>query len=207
MGLSRRDILQILKDENELLKARNRQIGKKLACLQQAFRVLSDMDRMARLPTGEIDVAGLFNQLLSLVLHACNSENGSLILLDEVAQELEFVEVIGSSRDALLNHRISVDTGIVGSSIKSGEAVLVESVHRTKAWSPEIDDFLDFHTESLMCVPLKIKGRVVGAIEVVNQVKDGAFDENDLNVLRAAGVYASRTLEQAEQSILSLGDK
>ena len=203
MAIDRRDVIQILRDENELLKTRNRQVGNRLARLQQAFRVLNDLDTKTRNLSRKIDIAELIKQLLELVLHTCNTENGSLLLIDEDSQQLEFVEVIGNSRDALLNHRINMDIGIVGSSIKTGKAILVENVHSTsKKWSSSVDKYLSFHTQSLMCVPLELEDRIIGAIEMVNHVGDPVFDENDLNVLRVAACYVARALDRAEKLMI-----
>ena len=183
MSINRRDIMQMLRDENELLKTRNLQVSRRLARLQQAFRVLIDIDEKTQLINVQPDVSKLFSQLLQLVLHTCNCENGSLIMLDDEELELEFVEVIGVSRDSLLNHRLSAETGIVGNVIKTGQAILVENVHSSRKWSSSIDEYLDFHTASLMCVPLRIDKKIIGAIEVVNKTGDSPFDDNDLNVI------------------------
>ncbi|MBT3204992.1 MAG: GAF domain-containing protein [Gammaproteobacteria bacterium] len=203
MAINRRDIIQMLRDENELLKMRNKQVGNRLARLQQAFRVLNTIDEKTQNLTVTPDLEELFHQLLELVLHTCNCENGSVIMLDDNTQELEFVEVIGGSRDALMTHRISLNTGIVGETINTGKAKLVENVHASNKWSSSIDEYLSFHTESLMCSPLKMGNRVIGAIELVSHSGDRVFDENDLNVLLVASGYVGRALEQAEKLMIS----
>ncbi len=199
MVINRRDIIQMLREENDLLKTRNKQVDSRLAYLQQAFRVLNTIDTKTHNLTEAPDIEEFFHQLLELVLHTCNAENGSLIMLDDNTQELEFVDVIGPSRDALMNHRMKVDTGIVGETVKTGQPKLVGNVHVSNKWSSSIDEYLSFHTESLMCAPLKIESRVIGAIELVNHAGERIFDENDLNVLRVASGYIGRALEQVEK--------
>lgn len=203
MSINRRDIIAILRDENEQLKERNKQVGSRLARLQQAFRVLIDVELETRLLQPGLDLEKLFYKLLGLVMHACNVEHGSLILVDEAAGELEFVEVIGDTRNALLNHRITVDTGVVGQVIRNAEAILIENVHASRKWSSSVDDYLGFHTQSLMCAPLQVEGRVMGALEVVNQPAETVFDENDLNIFRVAASLVSLALERAEKLTLS----
>jgi putative methionine-R-sulfoxide reductase with GAF domain len=110
--------------------------------------------------------------------------------------------VIGESHDHLLNHRISLETGLVGHVIKTRESLLVEDVHDSKQWSSSIDERLDFHTSSLMCTPLTVEEDVVGAIEVVNHVNETPFDYNDLNILHVAGQMASRVLECVQKLTL-----
>jgi GAF domain-containing protein len=199
MSINRRDIIEILRDENQLLKQRNQQVSNKLARLQQAFRVLVELDDHARSLTSEQDLQELLYRLLELVMHACNIEHGSLLLVDEHTDELEFVEVIGDTRDALRNHRIRIDSGVVGQALSTRQAVLIENVHSAHQWSSEIDEFLGFRTQALMCAPLVIDDRAIGAIEVVTQANDPAFDENDLNVLKVAARFVSLILERVER--------
>jgi Nif-specific regulatory protein len=206
MAINRRDIIQMLRDENDLLKLRNQQVSKKLARHQQAFRVLAELDTRAGSMCSSLELPELLHELLALVMHACNTENGSLILIDDKTSELEFVAVIGESHDHLLNHRISLDTGLVGHVIKTREPLLVEDVHTSKQWSSSIDERLDFQTSSLMCTPLIIEDDIVGAIEVVNHVHDAAFDFNDLNILHVAARMAAQVLECVYKLTLNKGE-
>lgn len=208
MPIIRRDIIQILRDENDLLKVRNQQVSNKLAHHQQAFRVLNELCDKARsyanLTAEEFDIGFVLNDLLALILHACNIDNGALILIDENTEQLEFVAVIGESHGHLLNHRTSLHADVIGHVIKSGKALLIEDVHNSYLWSNSIEKRLDRHARSLMCVPLSIEDSIVGAIEVVNHASDLAFDEHDLNVLRVATRLVSFALERVEAISISL---
>lgn len=203
MPINRRDIIQILRDENELLKTRNEQVSKSLARQQQAFRVLNSLYEKIPEYENTPDLPAVLTELLALVMHACNTENGSILLVDEEKDELEFVAVIGESQEHLMNHRISINTGVVGYSIQNGEAIVVDDVHRSNKWFSVIDERLVFNTHSLMCVPIRIDQRIIGAIEVVNHMNDKTFDENDLNVLKLATLLVSMALERIERTALS----
>ncbi len=88
MAIDRGDIVQMLRDENETLKARNQKISIRLTRHQQAFRALNQMDDTMRELSTAFDLKVLINKLLSLALHACDAENGSLILIDDETDEL-----------------------------------------------------------------------------------------------------------------------
>ncbi len=83
MTIDRRDIVQMLRRENELLKARNQKLDARLIRQQQAFRALNHMDESMRSMRSSFDLMHLIHDLLALALHACDSENGSLILMDD----------------------------------------------------------------------------------------------------------------------------
>ncbi len=94
-AIGRRDVLEMLRHENELLKARNQKVDSHLTRHKQAFRALIRMDETMQAMRPGFSITALIRDLLTLALHASDSENGSMILVDETSDELEFVEVIG----------------------------------------------------------------------------------------------------------------
>lgn len=207
MAINRRDIVQMLRRENENLRARNRTLESRLTRHQQAFRALNRMDETMRAMRSSFDIRKLINDLLALALHACDSENGSMILVDDEADELVFAEVIGDTREQLLNHRIGIDTGIVGHVVKTQKAMLVTDVHNSSRWSSEVDQVIGFNTNALMCAPLFNNEKTYGAIEVVNNMSSEQFDDNDLAILRVTARFVSQALEEAEDITQTEGEK
>ena len=206
MAINRRDIVQMLRRENELLKTRSQKLEARLIRHQQAFRALNRMDETMRSMRASFDIKKLINDLLALVLHACDSENGSMILIDDGTDELVFAEVIGETREQLLDHRIDIDTGIVGHVVKTQKAMLVTDVRNSTRWSSEVDQAIGFNTNALMCAPLFNSNKTYGAIEVVNNVSSDEFDDNDLAILRVAARFVSQALQEAEDITLMKGD-
>jgi len=202
MPIDRRGLVQMLRDENESLKARIQQISIRLTRHRQAFRALNQMDDTMNGLSVEFDLKKLLNKLLSLALHACDSENGSLILIDDKSGELVFADVVGEAREQLRNHRISSDTGIVGNVVMTKIPVLVPDVQKSVQWSSEIDQVVGFKTRALMCAPLYNDDKTYGAIEVVNNNSNDDFDENDLAILRVTARYVSQALQKAEDMTL-----
>ncbi len=202
MPIDRRGLAQMLRDENESLKARIQKISIRLTRHQQAFRALNQMDDTMSGLSAKFDLKKLLNKLLSLALHACDSENGSLILVDDESGELVFADVVGGAREQLRNHRISSDTGIVGNVVMTKIPVLVPDVQKSVQWSSEIDQVVGFKTRALMCAPLYNDDKTYGAIEVVNNRSNDDFDENDLAILRVTARYVSQALQKAEDMTL-----
>lgn len=202
MPIDSRGLAQMLRDENESLKARIQQISIRLTRHQQAFRALNQMDDTMSGLSAKFDLKKLLNKLLSLALHACDSENGSLILVDDESGELVFADVLGEAREQLRNHRISSDTGIVGNVVMTKIPVLVPDVQKSVQWSSEIDQVVGFKTRALMCAPLYNDDKTYGAIEVVNNNSNDDFDENDLAILRVTARYVSQALQKAEDMTL-----
>jgi len=72
MSIDRRDIVQMLRRENELLKSRNLKLEARLTRHQQAFRALDRMDETMQAMRSSFNLNKLIGDLLALALHACD---------------------------------------------------------------------------------------------------------------------------------------
>ncbi len=191
--------LRALQQENIHLKKENRELNEQLSELRHAIRALNLLEQSLDAINPETDVYGLINGILMAAIQAVRAEEGSLLLLDEEKQELVFVDVVGENREQLLRVRMPADQGIVGAAISRRAALLVPDVRQEPQWYPQVDQVLGFKTFSVLCVPVMEKGRVLGAIELVNKRDDTSFDEEDQDVLLLVARLAALALLRAEE--------
>ena len=81
--------------------------------------------------------------------------------------------------------RLNPHEGIVGSVIESGDDVIIHDVSKDPHFAAKVDAATGFKTESILCAPLRIHGRVFGALEVLNKRGAGLFQGHDRVVLTA----------------------
>ncbi|MFQ5578727.1 MAG: ATP-binding protein, partial [Anaerolineae bacterium] len=70
-------------------------------------------------------------------------------------------------------------------------------VRQDSRFFPDMDRVSGFKTQSILCVPLQTKGRLIGAIEAMNKL-DGEFTPQDLNRLTALTAPAATAIEHAQ---------
>ena len=93
--------------------------------------------------------------------------------------------------------RFDARLGIAGTVALGSESVLVPDVRQDERFYPAIDQKTGFETRSIVAAPLLAPdGESLGAFEVLNK-KDGAFDENDLQVLETLARNAARSITDA----------
>jgi Nif-specific regulatory protein len=123
------------------------------------------------------------NQLLELILHTgtriMRAKASSLLLLDQKTQKLYFKVTTGTQKDKMKNFEISLGQGIVGHVAETGEPLLIEDVSQDKRWYRNISDEIGFKTQSILCVPMKVKNNVIGAIEFINKAEGEAFQKSE----------------------------
>jgi GAF domain-containing protein len=141
----------------------------------------------------------MIHKLLEAALLAVNSEDGSLLLLDEETGELVFVEVIGEAREKLLNYRLPKGVGIAGWTVANKRPRLVSNAQVEPAFSNMVDRYTGLTTKTLICVPLFDGARRLGAIEVVNSITGQPFSQSDLEILQIVARLASSAIIEAEK--------
>lgn len=189
-----------LQQENIRLRSENTSIKSHLLRVQQGVRALIDLQDNLDTITSDTHVYSLLNNILFAALNAVDSTDGSLLLMDDDAEELVFVDVIGEARDTLLNYRISINDGVAGWVARNREPRLVEDVKRSAFFTSRVDQDTGFKTTSLLCVPLQDENGVMGVLEVVNTRTGRPFGEGDMDIMILVGRLASIAIRKLEAS-------
>jgi GAF domain-containing protein len=199
MASSDTQTIRHLQQENLRLRSDNSYLRDYVERLQNALTALVKLQQSIAQITPKTNVFQLIFDILNSALDAVESENGSLLLMDEDTKELVFVEVIGESRDRLLNYRLPQGVGVAGWVVENKKPKLVENTSYDPSFSPVVDQYTGLKTTSLICVPLVDGERRLGAIEAVNTKSGRAFGQPDLEVMQLVGRLASTAIVEAER--------
>ena len=74
---------------------------------------------------------------------------------------------------------------------------MINDVSQDTRWSQKVDEESGFVTRSIMGVPLFVKDRVIGALEVLNKRNEKPFTEDELNLLSTLASQAAVAIEKA----------
>lgn len=86
--------------------------------------------------------------------------------------------------------------GIVGACVQSGEAEIINDVYADTRFNKTIDKATGYKTNTMMVIPMKNrKGKVVGAIQVINKENQESFSQEDMKFLRLAATYIAETIK------------
>lgn len=189
-----------LQQEAIRLRSENHALRDYVERLQRAMKALLDLQHSIENITSQTNVFHLIHKILTSALDAVDSENGSLLLLDDESGELVFVEVIGSAREKLLNYRIPAGKGIAGWVVEHRKSKLVEDATFEPQFYADVDKYTGLNTRSLVCVPLTDGQRRLGAIEAVNTRSGRPFATSDEEIMELVGKLASMAIVEAEKA-------
>ncbi len=148
----------------------------------------------------------LLNQILVLAAEIVDAVSASLIVYDHAKDALVIIMPTGPLAEELRDLEIPKDQGIVGWVYKTGTSAICNDAPADPRFYPGIDATVGYTTRQILCVPLFVKGKKLGALEVINKKpRDGAdtgsFSEDDQFLLE---MFSSQTAIAIESTRLSL---
>lgn len=195
------DLLQAIADQTvgAIVKARLLQETEK-----RAYQLYT-LNEITRQLTSTLEQEPLLQNILENAVNILNCEAGTLFLMDEPTGDLIFRVTVGPVATNLLGQRLPAGAGIVGRAVQLRAPVIENDAQRSTAHSVGTDRQTGFLSRSLLAVPMQIKDRVLGVIEVINRRDGLPFVEDDQNLLTAFAGQAAVAMENAR--LLALTDQ
>jgi len=156
----------------------------------------SSLDRVSQTIVSTLELDEVLSSIMEQATKLLKAEAGSVLLLDDKSGELVFEAVVGAVPERTKGLRFPSTLGIAGWVLRERQPQLVPDVSQDPRFYPGIDSVTGLVTKSLLCVPLEVKGKVIGVLEVINKTR-GNFREDDLRLLTHLAPSAAIAIENA----------
>lgn len=189
---------RLLKDKS--VRDKNRSLQAELKNMKKELKFHDDISTDL---AENFELKKLLNSIMEKTKTMAEAEAWSVILDDD-----PFFDII-PLRISKKIQKISFEkgVGIAGWVLEKSIPVTVPNVLKDALFDKKIDDFEGVKVGSLMCVPLKIKERVVGVIRLINKKNSQSgkksqddpqegFTDSDLTVLLSAVNYIGVAIER-----------
>lgn len=164
---------------------------------RERIEALTTLIEVGKLLSSKLEINSLLREITEQARRVARAEAASLMLLDEKEEELEFRIALGPAGEQVKRFKVKVGEGIAGWVAKTGEPVVVNNVHADPRFKRDIAKAIGFPTYSILAVPLKMEGKVLGVLEAINRLGEGEFTSRDVNVLMALGGQAAVAIQNA----------
>ncbi len=158
---------------------------------------LEFFEEVSRTLTSALELDDVMTTIMEKTKDMTRAEAWSIMLLDEDTGELVFKRIRGEKAKKIQRFRLKLGEGIAGWVAKEGVPVVIPDVSKDPRFYEKIDRAIHFKTKSMMCVPIKSKGRVLGVLEVVNKATGEPFTQADLDLLLRLVDHAAIAVERA----------
>ena len=153
--------------------------------------LLSTLFELGREVTSVLNLDELLAKIPQLIARLTRFSAFSVYLLDEKRQELRIGYAVGYPEGVLPNLRLKVGQGVVGAAVEEGRPILVNDIRQEPRYMGPLRNML-----SQLAVPMRRKGRVIGALNLLNEV-EGAFSPQDEALLRQFAAHVAVAIENA----------
>lgn len=155
-------------------------------------------------------------KIMNYAQRLVNADRASLFLIDSKTNELyatifdvgfddEIQDKIDSPRgakeaaDKLKSEeiRFPLGTGIAGKCALSGEIFNIVDAYGDDRFNRNVDQITGYRTDTILCMPIFIRGAIIGVVEMVNK-RVGHFTKEDEEAFETFAVYCGLALHHAK---------
>jgi signal transduction histidine kinase len=161
----------------------------------QRFQVLQGISQQL---VSELDLDRLLRSILHAAIEVTEAQAGTLYLLDELTDELEFRVVVGGGGEKLIGRRMGRNQGIAGWVLNSQQALIVDDTVRDERHAGSIPASVGYTTESMICAPLIDRGQAFGVLQILNKRGGERFDDSDKELLLALAAQSAVAVRNSQ---------
>ncbi len=166
------------------------------AQLDERIRQFSTLHDVGALLTSTLDQSVVRQRAMEAITKLMKAETGSLLLVDKEKNELFFEVALGDKGGVLKEIRLKMGEGIAGWVAEHNEPVIIHDVSKDKRFQGKMDAKSKFTTRDMVCVPVEIKGAVIGVLQAINSL-GGTFDDDDIKLFQLFSNQVAIALDNA----------
>lgn len=156
---------------------------------------LASFYEIIRVMNSSLDLSDTLALVMDSVIRLTDAERGCLMLLDE-AGDLKIEAARHFDQQSVDSSDLELSHTVVRKALDGGEPVLTTNAQHDPRFATR-QSVVGYHLRSIVCVPLHVRGRAIGALYLDNRIREGAFSERDLPILTAFANQAAIAIENA----------
>jgi HD-GYP domain-containing protein (c-di-GMP phosphodiesterase class II) len=184
----------------------------KLKRIEEKAKRLALLSQLSQILNSTLDHKEIRRRAMEAATRLMKAEAGSLLILNEEKSQLNFEVALGDREEDMKMIFLNLGEGIAGWVAQHGKSLIVNSPERDRRFFKGVDERTAFKTRNIICVPVKVKEKIVGVLEAVNKQDGGKFDKEDLSLLTsladqvAVALDNSRLYQELEEMFFQTAD-
>jgi signal transduction histidine kinase/DNA-binding response OmpR family regulator/putative methionine-R-sulfoxide reductase with GAF domain len=171
------------------LKGKNRQLRRRIAEINALYKAGNSLSTT-------IEIKELLTQIIGLATKVIGVRTGSVMLLDTEKNCLRISAAIGVDSEIIRETELPLGTSIAGSVAQTGEPIMIDNIDAHPKFKRNTES--QYETESLISVPLLVKGEVIGVINLTDKIDKRKFTTADLKLLITLASQAAIAIDDAQ---------
>jgi Nif-specific regulatory protein len=161
-------------------------------------RELAILIEIGHILSSTLELRDAFGKMMQIISDKLNMRRGALVLLDESTGRLRTEAAVGMTPEEIERGKYAIGEGITGNVVATGRPRIIADVrsepdflNRTGRLTPVMAN----ETISFLCVPIKIEGRVAGALSVDKPYPGDEALQGDLVFINIIAAFMAQAIQ------------
>ena len=179
---------------------------------EKRINQFTTLTELSAILNSTLDQAEVRKRAMEAATRLMNCMVGSLLLLDNNTNELYFEVALGDKGEKVKEVRLKEGEGIAGWVAKHSTPLVIPDVSKDPRHFKKADEKSEFVTRDMLCVPLKVKDKIIGVLEAVNKLDHEVFNNHDLELFQllanqvAIAIDNARLYEEIHETFLQTAE-
>ena len=161
------------------------------------FEKLTRLVEISLILNSTLELDRLLQSILHTATELLECRDVSILLFDNKIEELRFVAATGPHEEELKKMPVPLDNSLAGTIFTENRNLVINRVEDDPRHYDYVGEELDYHVESLIGVPMRVKDSVIGVLEALNK-EGGGFAASDLKLLSVIASQAAIAINNAK---------
>ena len=164
--------------------------------LARRNRELALLNQLQKAVTASLNLDHVLDATMEQVQKVLKAETTSLWFVDRANQALLLSAAFNQSARSIHGIRLPLQEGMSGYVVRSGQPFLSGNIQEHPKYQRPMVERSEHVIHSMICVPLRVRQRVIGVLQAVHPEMDH-FTQEDLHLLNAVGDAVTVAIENA----------
>ena len=157
---------------------------------------LTALFNISRAIGSSLDLTEVLNDVMDQIISLTGAERSFLMLLNPDTGDLEFRTARNMDRETIASSSFEISRSIVNQVAASGEPIVTTNAQMDPRFKAQ-ESVIGYNLRSILCVPLRARGRITGVVYADNRILASLFSDSDRDLLAAFANQAAVAIENA----------
>ena len=144
--------------------------------------------------TSMLDIERVFPLVNNITVCGTGSLSGIIVLVN--GDEVQLKAAKGLPSHVASDSVFKIGDGAIGWVVKHGQPLAIEDIEKDQRFNKQ--QFRWYLGKTMLCVPIKVKGRVVGVISVNSKKSGDIYTDNDVRFLEMIADYVAIAIRNTD---------
>lgn len=170
---------------------------RRLKQIEEKVGRLALLSQLGQILNSTLDHKEIRRRAMEAATRLMEAEVGSLLLVDEGKRKLYFEVALGDREEDIKMIPLNFGEGIAGWVAQNGKPLIVNSPKKDPRFFKGVDERTEFKTRNIICVPVKVKEKIIGVLEAINKQGRGGFNKEDLSLFTSLADQVAIALDNS----------